>query len=207
MFYFFTFAFLGWILEILVVFTADGYLINPGVLLGPWLPIYGVAMMILVFLARRISGDGKLFLVSFFVAGVIEYGTSWYLEKAHHARWWDYSDLMFNINGRVCIPVLLGFAGLAVVAARYVVPKLDKIYARIDGRWLTIVITLLTVLCVIDFFHSSAHPNVINDEMWQGRQDSNSRHRVLETRALPTELRPLMAWDFSSEEKPLLIVA
>ena len=29
---------------------------------------------------------------------------------------------------------------------------------------------------------------------WQGRQDSNLRHRVLETRALPTELLPYNVW-------------
>lgn len=28
------------------------------------------------------------------------------------------------------------------------------------------------------------------DYFWQGRRDSNSRHPVLETGALPTELRP-----------------
>ena len=36
---------------------------------------------------------------------------------------------------------------------------------------------------------------------WQGRQDSNSRHLVLETSALPTELRPYLPINYNTSTK------
>jgi uncharacterized membrane protein len=59
----------------------------------------------------------QVFLVSFFGSIVLEYVTSWALEKLFHAYWWDYSRMPFNINGRVCFPCSVGFgcAGLLVV--------------------------------------------------------------------------------------------
>jgi uncharacterized membrane protein len=58
-----------------------------------------------------------VFLVAFFGSIVLEYMTSWTLEKLFHAYWWDYSEMPFNINGRVCFPysVCFGAAGLLVV--------------------------------------------------------------------------------------------
>ena len=58
----------------------------------------------------------QVFLVAFLGSIVLEYITSWALEKLFHAYWWDYSDIPLNINGRVCFPASLGFgvAGLLV---------------------------------------------------------------------------------------------
>lgn len=39
--FFFLFSSLGWIWEVALHFIADGNLVNRGILIGPWLPIYG----------------------------------------------------------------------------------------------------------------------------------------------------------------------
>ena len=44
------------------------------------------------------------FVVGFFAAGVLEFSTSWVMERMFHARWWDYSNIPLNINGRICVP-------------------------------------------------------------------------------------------------------
>ena len=39
------------------------------------------------------------------------------MEKLFNARWWDYSDISFNINGRVCLhnSVLFGLLGMLLL--------------------------------------------------------------------------------------------
>ncbi len=51
----------------------------------------------------------------------MEYATSYLLEKRFHAKWWDYSNLPLNLNGRVCLPasLLFGVAGLFVIYIVY----------------------------------------------------------------------------------------
>jgi hypothetical protein len=79
-----------------------------GFLYGPVCPIYGVGAVSLTAIAEAVSersADGyawwQVFLVSFFGSIILEYVTSWALEKLFHAYWWDYSNMPLNIHGRV----------------------------------------------------------------------------------------------------------
>ena len=58
-----------------------------------------------------------LFVMSLMLCTIIEFLTSYVLEKIFKVRWWDYSHLSFNINGRVCLlnSILFGIAGVVVV--------------------------------------------------------------------------------------------
>ena len=50
-------------------------------------------------------------------ATILEYTTSWVMEELFHARWWDYSNFRFNVQGRVCLlgAVIFGIAGVVIV--------------------------------------------------------------------------------------------
>ena len=48
------------------------------------------------------------------VCGTLEYLTSYFMEKIYHARWWDYSQRKFNINGRVCLNTIIPFGLLGM---------------------------------------------------------------------------------------------
>jgi uncharacterized membrane protein len=63
----------------------------------------------------------QVFIVVALVSAVLEYFTSWALEAMFHARWWDYSDMPLNLNGRICLPasMLFGLMGLLVVYVLY----------------------------------------------------------------------------------------
>ena len=91
---------------------------NRGFLYGPLCPIYGAGGVAITAIADFISVHTdatftwwQIFLVAFFGSIVLEYGTSWALEKLFHAYWWDYSSMPLNINGRVCFPYSVGFLG------------------------------------------------------------------------------------------------
>jgi uncharacterized membrane protein len=58
-----------------------------------------------------------VFCITAALSAVLEYATSWVLERLFHAVWWDYHDMPLNLNGRICLPAttLFGLAGLVIV--------------------------------------------------------------------------------------------
>ena len=51
---------------------------------------------------------------------MLEYTTSWGLEKLFHAIWWDYSNIPLNIHGRISLFTSLGF-GLTGMLIVYII--------------------------------------------------------------------------------------
>lgn len=119
--WFILFSFMGWLYETIYCTVSKHKWQNRGFLFGPVCPIYGVGAVAASILcsgaALPAMSNVQIFLVCFFGSIVLEYVTSWVLEKLFHAIWWDYSKVKFNINGRVCLPASIGFglAGLLVV--------------------------------------------------------------------------------------------
>jgi len=116
---------MGWIYETVFCTIRSAKWDNRGFLYGPVCPVYGVggtAITIITdfFYSETVADDSAwivVFFLSFFGSIVLEYATSWGLEKLFHAYWWDYSHKPLNINGRVCFFNSVGFgcAGLLVV--------------------------------------------------------------------------------------------
>lgn len=67
--------------------------------------------------------DWQLFLICAAASAVLEYATSYFLEKKFHARWWDYRDMPLNLNGRICLPATVGFGLAGLVIIRVILPK------------------------------------------------------------------------------------
>ena len=124
---FFIFSGMGWIWEVILHIIEDGMIINRGVLAGPWLPIYGAGgILILLLLKKWRRQPFHLFGMIMLLCGTIEYFTSVMLEMLFGVRWWDYSDMLFQLRGRVCLEglTIFGFGGLFIVYAA--APFLDN---------------------------------------------------------------------------------
>lgn len=79
------------------------------------------------------------------------YGTGAVLmEKLFHARWWDYSQKRFNINGRVCASNLLAFGVMGVFVVKVLKPFAFGLFAKIPPVWLDAITITLTALLVAD---------------------------------------------------------
>lgn len=78
---------------------------------GPICPIYGtggLVMLIALVPLRDLTENLYINELAIFVAGailcdVVEFMTSYIMEKLFNARWWDYSNKKFNIQGRICL--------------------------------------------------------------------------------------------------------
>lgn len=150
---FILFSFLGWVWETIYCTVKNGKWANRGFLFGPICPIYGVGATIGVAVVDILSIFNlpmlkwwQVFIFSFFASMVLEYFTSWALEKLFHAYWWDYSNVPLNIKGRVSVPTSCGF-GLAGLLVVYVLAPLcldaSKVVPEIVFELLALILAVL----------------------------------------------------------------
>lgn len=148
---FFACSFLGWCMEVTCKLVQFGRFINRGFLLGPLCPIYGTgAVLMAYFLPLWTTQVESTFLLALVLCGMLEYITSWLMEKLFHARWWDYSQKRFNINGRVCASNLLAFGVMGVFVVKVLKPFAFGLFAKIPPVWLDAISITLTTLLVAD---------------------------------------------------------
>lgn len=157
---FFVFSVAGWLWEVGLHLVQDGVFVKRGVLSGPWLPIYGTGgVMIMVLLHRFFNRPLPLFFLIMGMCGVVEYLTGWFLETYFHTRWWDYSNLTFQIQGRVCLAGLLVF-GLGGLAFVYLIrPGLERMLGKLSLHSREILCMILLGIFFIDLIWSLQNPN------------------------------------------------
>lgn len=110
---FIIYAFIGWCSEVSYAALDRGIFVNRGFLNGPYCPIYGCGVLIVVVLLTPLKKNLLiLYLGSFLLTSVLEFITGFVMEKVFHNKWWDYSDKPFNIMGYVCLKFSI-FWGLA----------------------------------------------------------------------------------------------
>ena len=120
---FIIYAIIGWFMEVAIVSVKKRKITARGFLIGPWCPIYGFGALFITFLLKKYYEDPiVLFIMSFLLGTILEYITSYIMEKLFHARWWNYSDHRFHINGRVSLTTSLGFGALGLILVYFFNP-------------------------------------------------------------------------------------
>ena len=59
--FFYIYAFLGWIIDVSIVFVSDGHLTNRGFLYETICPMYGFEALVLITLSKKFKGKGRIF--------------------------------------------------------------------------------------------------------------------------------------------------
>jgi len=149
--YFLIYSFGGWVYESTICSIQKyGKVINRGFLIGPYCPIYGLGAIINVYILRDIESSLSIFIVALLITTVIEYMTSLGMEKIFKARWWDYSNLGLNINGRVCLFASTVFGVGSLVLIKVVHPFVESSLAIYDQESVSLVVVILAALFAID---------------------------------------------------------
>ena len=158
---FFIFSFIGWGWEVCIHLVKDGVFVNRGVMHGPWLPVYGSGVaMIVIILARWRKNPAAEALLTILLCGFVEYMTSYYLEVTKGMRWWDYTGYFLNLNGRICCEGLMVFALGGMAAVYLLVPLIDTTLSHLNPKVLAVVSILLVVGFTADMIYSSKNPNI-----------------------------------------------
>lgn len=152
---FFIFSIAGWLMECTLSVIQKHKFINRGFLIGPYCPIYGVGVVSVQLLIGSLAKNIPLiFILGTLICGILEYLTSFLMEKIFHARWWDYSQKKFNLNGRICLETLLPFGILSTVIICFVNPWILGKLHLIPTNILNYLTAGILIIYLIDSFVS-----------------------------------------------------
>jgi uncharacterized membrane protein len=153
---FFIYGFIGWIWEVILSLFEHHKLINRGFLIGPILPIYGVGGFIATIFFTGLANNTDntilniiyIFLGTTLICSILEYFTSWFMEKQFHTRWWDYSKMFLNLNGRICLLCSLGFGAGCTATLMIINPYLRTLFDNLNLSTQVLKITDLSLLLI-----------------------------------------------------------
>ena len=153
------YAFIGWLWEVLISFIQYRRFINRGFLIGPYIPIYGFGGQIAtLFFSSLAVGEGlRGVLITVVSTGIIcsilEYFTSFIMEKIFNNRWWDYSDMPLNINGRICLIYSIAFGIGCTLTLRSINPGIRYLYDLIHLNQLSGIILIIIFSIITTFMN------------------------------------------------------
>ena len=129
----------------------DHELVNRGTMYEPWLPIYGVGGVVIIFLLDRFKADKlKLFLMSMGICGVLEYIASWILDFFFNSHYWNYKKFFLNLNGRICLVGLLAFGIGSLFGVYIAAPKLSRFMHKKSRKTQILICAVLSTAFIID---------------------------------------------------------
>ena len=146
---FFIYSFLGWLMEVILSLITEHRFVNRGFLLGPCCPIYGSGSLLLFILLKDYSDNFiVLFILTMFICSLLEYTTSYIMEKIFKLRWWDYTNMKYNLNGRICLETMTPFSILGALTIKYVTPNLIKIINSFSSKIILIISIILVDIII-----------------------------------------------------------
>ncbi|MDA3973965.1 putative ABC transporter permease [Enterococcus thailandicus] len=147
---FFIYSFVGWLWETVYCSIKAKHFVYRGFLVGPITPIYGFGILgVLYFIEPFQSNLVLLYVLSTILVTILEYLTSFGLEKLFHATWWDYHDVPLNINGRVALPVSLFWGVGCVLIVKVIHPHiliLERFLAEHFSFYLPVILIGLIMM-------------------------------------------------------------
>ena len=169
--YFIIYSIAGYIIETSFAFIRYGVLESrQSFLYGPFCSIYGVGAVIMVLFLQYFKKNRlTLFAGGFLIGSITEYLVSLIGELILHVKWWDYSNMPLNINGRICFYYSIFWGVLAIFLMKVVHPRVRKLMAYIlkksSGKIVKTAIVVVTVLMAIDCFVSAYAINLFTIRM------------------------------------------
>ncbi len=146
---FLIYSFLGWILETVVAATKQKRFVNRGIINGPFCVIYGIAALVITFVAQELSGIW-LFLGSMILATLVEWVAGGLIEKMYHERWWNYSSLPWNLDGYISAPTSILWGVLGFLMMKWGNNFCFSIYEMFPGLLVKLLTAIVAGVVVLD---------------------------------------------------------
>ena len=148
---FLIYSFIGWLIEVIGKLIEKHKFINRGFLIGPICPIYGHGCILMILtLSRYKDNPLTLFICAIFICSLLEYFTSYVMEKIFKARWWDYSTKRFNLNGRICAETMIPFGILGTLVICVINPIFEYLLNLFNFETIKIAAIILFVIYLTD---------------------------------------------------------
>lgn len=150
--YFVIYSFLGFIVETIFGILTKGVVESrKSCLFGPFCCIYGLGAAIMIpGLQKFKKSNWGIFIAGAIEGSVIEYIISWIGEIIFKIKWWDYSNMPFNINGRITLTFSIFWGLLALVLMRFINPYIERGINKLSKKWFDILTISLTIFLILD---------------------------------------------------------
>ena len=127
--YFIIYSVVGFIIETIFGILTKGVLESrKSFLYGSFCSIYGLGAVLMILPLQRFKKNNyTLFAAGFVIGSIIEYLVSLIGELIFHIKWWDYSDQILNLNGRICVLFSLFWGLLAIYLMSDINKRVDKL--------------------------------------------------------------------------------
>ena len=180
-FYFTFYSFLGWVIEVLSILIQERKWTNRGFLTGPFVILFGFGACFIIFLSEFAARDAlTMFLSGVFFLSLLEYCTSFFMEKIFGARWWDYGKRKFNLNGRVALLPSLMWGVLSVFLVFFIHPPIEKISVAVAaGSYGGIIAAIISAYFIADFTVSFNLSSKLKDNISSVVEELKNRGSVV----------------------------
>ena len=188
--YFIIYSFVGWILESVYKSMGQRKLVNSGFLIGPVCPIYGTGAILMILTLSSLKNNPiLLFISAFFILSILEYVVGFLLEKIFKTKYWDYSNLKFNIKGRVCLKNSIYWGLLGVIFICFINPVVEThikyiampilVYSEmLIGIWMAVDI-VISVNEITSFETITNKINELSETIKEKIEDENYMENVI----------------------------
>ena len=149
-FYFIIYSFLGWCLESIYKTIIFRKPTNSGFLYGPLCPMYGIGAVIMIMAGTLSNNILVIFLMSIVIFTIWEYLVAVVLEKLFKTKYWDYSDIKFNFQGRICLKNSIYWGILGVLLIFIIQPSIEKLVELIPNTILMYLDVILSIAIIVD---------------------------------------------------------
>lgn len=146
-------SFAGVVVELLWCLIRNGYIESrAGLVYGPFNLLYGVGAVALTLILYRYRNRSSAFsfIGGIVIGSAVEYLLSWGQETLFGSTSWDYSELPFNINGRICLLYSVFWGILGVLWIKSIYPRVAKIILKIPNKAGKIITWALTVFMIFN---------------------------------------------------------
>ena len=157
-FIFYTGSSIGWVIELIFRRIVHGKWVNPGFLIGPYLPIYGFGLSILTltYLMFKDTGLHPIFIILLMgISMTIIELIGGFIGLMNNVKLWDYSDRWGNFKGIICplFSLIWTLAGALYyfVLSSHVMNALDWYSENLTFSY---TLGIFTGCIIIDFVYS-----------------------------------------------------
>jgi uncharacterized membrane protein len=161
LFNFIIYSFIGWIIEGIYNFTVTGRFKKEGFLIGPFKPMYGIAVTILILYKQIVEVDEvSLVLLCFLIPTTVEYISGYMLKHIFHKVYWDYSQFKYNINGLVTLKFSLYWMLLSLTGIYFLQGAIYNLYTKREEFFHILVVMAFTVF-LLDLYTTLKNYNKV----------------------------------------------
>lgn len=149
--YFFIYAVIGWVVEVLFSAYCGHGFVNRGFFYGPMCCIYGYTILSMVLLMNNFKHNlFILYIGCALIASFSELFVGWFSYTILGTHLWDYSDQPFHLGGHICLTFCLIWGVLGSVVVLFIHPLVKRLISAIPRQVGEIALMLILAVFLLD---------------------------------------------------------